>query len=150
MKTKTKLITIASAMLKQHKRHYAALALACAIAFSASAGSTMAVLQGASAPLRPIATAASTRPLPSATSTTTPAPTRTQRPTPTMTPFIGLLDVEPVRFIARLSYYWPPLGGTNCHYANWRNGLCMTRLLGQPWSDNLFPPKEANSKTSAR
>ena len=135
MKTKTKLITIASAMLKEHKRHYASLALACAIAFSASAGSTMALSRGASAPSHTIVTAASTKPLPSATSTTAPTPTRTQRPTPTMTPFIGLLDVEPARFTARLSYYWPPLGGTNCHHANWRNGLCMTLLLGQPWSD---------------
>ena len=133
MKPKTKFTTIASAMLKEHKRHYAALALACAIAFSASAGSTMALSQGASAPSHTIVTAASTKPLPTATSTTAPTPTRTQRPTPT--PFIGLLDVEPSRFTARLSYYWPPLGGTNCHHANWRNGLCMTLLLGQPWSD---------------
>lgn len=133
MKPKTKFTTIASAMLKEHKRHYAALALACAIAFSASAGSTMALSQGASVPSHTIVTAASTKPLPTATSTTAPTPTRTQRPTPT--PFIGLLDVEPARFTARLSYYWPPLGGTNCHHANWRNGLCMTLLLGQPWSD---------------
>jgi len=35
----------------------------------------------------------------------------------------------------RLSYYWPALGGTNCHSANWdeEENTCSTMLYGKPW-----------------
>ena len=35
----------------------------------------------------------------------------------------------------RLSYYWPALGGTNCHSANWdkEKNTCSTMLYGKPW-----------------
>lgn len=37
----------------------------------------------------------------------------------------------------RLSYYWPDMGGTNCHSANWdqENKTCNAMLYGKPWQE---------------
>ena len=66
--------------------------------------------------------------------------------TPQPTAFIGLQTKGPREvFIVRLSYYWPPLGGTNCHPNNWEPnannargpdgylGRCVTLLMGENW-----------------
>ena len=66
--------------------------------------------------------------------------------TPQPTAFIGLQTKGPREvFIVRLSYYWPPLGGTNCHPANWEPnannargpdgylGRCVSLLMGENW-----------------
>ncbi len=41
----------------------------------------------------------------------------------------------PAYDVVRLSYYWPDLGGTNCHESNWRKDTnkCVTNLYGKPW-----------------
>lgn len=63
-------------------------------------------------------------------------PTKTLKPTAVFTPFAGEKRNGPLKvFTVRISWYWPALGGTNCHNANWIEGLCRTKLLGQPWSD---------------
>lgn len=38
---------------------------------------------------------------------------------------------------ARLSYYWPALGGTNCHSANWNKetNTCSALLYGKQWQE---------------
>ena len=37
------------------------------------------------------------------------------------------------------SYYYPDLGGVNCHTSNWDAdaGVCRAVLLGRPWRDWL-------------
>lgn len=62
------------------------------------------------------------------------------------TAFLGLQTKgTPEVFVVRLSYYWPPLGGTNCHPNNWvpnadgaRSpdgylGRCVSLLMGENW-----------------
>ena len=61
------------------------------------------------------------------------------RPVPT--PFSPAPRTGPRQlFTVRLSHYWPPLGGTNCHPAHWQEptqgnpGQCNASLAGEPWS----------------
>ena len=61
------------------------------------------------------------------------------RPVPT--PFSPAPRTGPRQlFTVRLSHYWPPLGGTNCHPAHWQEptqgnpGQCNATLAGEPWS----------------
>lgn len=61
--------------------------------------------------------------------------------TPPPTPYAPVGRTGPYKeFTVRLSYYWPPFGGTNCHPANWQEptpgnpGKCVTHLAGEPWS----------------
>ena len=74
----------------------------------------------------------------------------TQVPTPTAEP-----TIEPTpagrTYRLRLSHYWPALGGTNCHEAEWVDGECKTQLAGKPWQAwagiGAACPKEVPSGT---
>jgi hypothetical protein len=52
-------------------------------------------------------------------------------PTPTPTPTPSVAPRHAV--VLGYSYYWPPLGGANCHPDNWQDGRCTAKLLGLPW-----------------
>ena len=62
--------------------------------------------------------------------TSTPLPTvvPTSEPAPTVEPNEGLVMV-------RLSHYWPPLLGPNCHPANVHAGQCHASLYGKEWQE---------------
>ena len=137
------IITVSQRLLQSLNLEYKATALAMALTFSASAGATMALSAEPCWPACKSAVIQQLTPTPTLTPapTQTPAPTRTRaplatkRPTPSVTPFVGALNVQPQTITVRLSWYWPALGGTNCYHDNWRDGVCVTRLLGQPWGD---------------
>lgn len=63
---------------------------------------------------------------PTATTVPTLVPTPTAEPTIEPTP-------SGRTYRLRLSHYWPALGGTNCHAAEWVDGECKTQLAGKPW-----------------
>jgi hypothetical protein len=64
----------------------------------------------------------------------TPSPTAQPTPAPTSTPQIDPTPVRPTLTVY-YSYYYPPLGGANCHTANWVNGECAdTTASGQKWT----------------
>jgi len=61
-----------------------------------------------------------------------PAPTMepTAAPTATMTP--QATQASGMSVLARISHYWPPLGGVNCAYSV--DGQCLSHTAsGRPW-----------------
>lgn len=61
----------------------------------------------------------------------TPTPTTQPTPSPTAT---ATPEINPTLTVY-YSYYYPPLGGVNCHTANWINGECAdTTASGQKWT----------------
>ena len=62
--------------------------------------------------------------------TSTALPTATAEPEPTAT-----AEHEGQRVQVRLSHYWPPLLGVNCHPANVHSGQCHARLYGKEWQE---------------
>jgi hypothetical protein len=73
----------------------------------------------------------STKPTPTFTPVAVvPTPTRVL-PAPTLTPTPSVAPRHAV--VLGYSYYWPPLGGANCHSDSWQDGRCSAVLLGLPW-----------------
>jgi len=64
--------------------------------------------------------------------TSTALPTATAEPEPTVT---ATAEHEGQRVQVRLSHYWPPLLGVNCHRANVHNGQCHASLYGKEWQE---------------
>ena len=64
--------------------------------------------------------------------TSTAPPTATAEPEPTVT---ATAEHEGQRVQVRLSHYWPPLLGVNCHRANVHNGQCHASLYGKEWQE---------------
>ena len=64
--------------------------------------------------------------------TSTALPTATAEPEPTVT---ATAEHEGQLVHVRLSHYWPPLLGVNCHRANIHNGQCHARLYGKEWQE---------------
>ena len=64
--------------------------------------------------------------------TSTALPTATAEPEPTVT---ATAEHEGQRVQVRLSHYWPPLLGVNCHPANVHSGQCHARLYGKEWQE---------------
>ena len=63
-------------------------------------------------------------------------PTSTELPTPTAEPEpTATAEHEGQRVQVRLSHYWPPLLGVNCHPANVHSGQCHARLYGKEWQE---------------
>jgi hypothetical protein len=65
-------------------------------------------------------------------------------PTDVTSPSTG----ESITVKARISHYWPPLGGTNCYL--FVNGQCISRMAsGEPWQkwvDNAVAPLNTHSE----
>jgi len=64
--------------------------------------------------------------------TSTALPTATAELQPTVT---DTAEHEGERIWVRLSHYWPPLLGVNCHPANVHNGKCYASLYGREWQE---------------
>lgn len=65
-----------------------------------------------------------------------PSPTPTPTPTPTLIPIPAIPTLPPV-YAGAYSYYYPPLGGANCHPANWsdeRQSCADVTASGLPWT----------------
>ena len=80
---------------------------------------------------------------------TLPPPTVSTVLAPTSTP-IQEPTIEP-QLYARLSHYWPALGGTNCHPANWNGTECTTLLTdGKQWQHWYYWATNINATACPR